>query len=60
MTREIGPTRRCNFPDGWWTSKLGPDEDILHRTPQALLGDLYGQVRKIMKRTTPASSGGTI
>ena len=27
------------LPDGWWTSKLGPDEDILHRTPQALLGD---------------------
>jgi len=20
------------LPDGWWTSKLGPDEDILHRT----------------------------
>jgi hypothetical protein len=35
------------LPDGWWTSKLGPDEDILHRTPQALLGDLYGQVREI-------------
>jgi len=41
-------------------SKLGPDEDILHRTPQALLGDLYGQVREIMKHTTPTSSGGTI
>jgi len=26
--------------DGWWTSKLGPDEDILYRTPQALVGDL--------------------
>jgi hypothetical protein len=21
------------LPDGWWTSKLGPEEDILHRTP---------------------------
>ena len=47
-------------PDGWWTSKLGPDEDILHRTPQALVGDLYGQVQAIMKRLTPTSSGDTI
>jgi hypothetical protein len=46
------------LPDGWWTSKLGPDEDILHRTPQALAGDLYGQVRAIMQRTT-TSSGDT-
>jgi hypothetical protein len=42
--------------DGWWTSKLGPDEDILHRTPQALAGDLYGQVQVIMKRPTPTPS----
>jgi hypothetical protein len=48
------------LPDGWWTSKLGPDEDILHRSPQALVGDLYGQVRVIMQRPTPTSSGETI
>jgi hypothetical protein len=48
------------LPDGWWTSKLGPDEDILHRTPKALVGDLYGQVQAIMKRPTPTSSGETI
>ena len=48
------------LPDGWWTSKLGPDEDILHRTPQALAGDLYGQVQAIMKRTAPNASGDTI
>jgi hypothetical protein len=48
------------LPDGWWTSKLGPDEDIVHRTPQALVGDLYGHVGAIMKRATIASSGDTI
>jgi hypothetical protein len=48
------------LPDGWWTSKLGPDEDILHRPPQALVGDLYGQVQAIMKRSTPTSSGDTV
>lgn len=45
------------LPDGWWTSKLGPEEDILHRTPEALVGDLYGQVQEIMKRPTLSSSG---
>ena len=43
------------LPDGWWTSKLGPDEDILHRTPQGLAGDLYGHVRMVMKRSRPTS-----
>jgi hypothetical protein len=47
------------LPDGWWTSKLGPDVDILHRTPQALVGDLYGQAQAIMRRSTPSSSGAT-
>ena len=36
--------------DGWWTSKLGPAEDILHRTPSALVGVVYGEVREFMKR----------
>jgi len=44
------------LPDGSWTSKLGPDEDIVHRTPQALTGELYGQVREIMKRVTSTGS----
>jgi hypothetical protein len=46
--------------DGWWMSKLGPDEDILHRTPHALVGDLYGQVQAIMKRATLTSTGGAV
>ena len=40
------------LPDGWWTSKLGQAADILHRTPHALVGDAYGEVRAIMKRAT--------
>ncbi len=48
------------LPVGWWSSNLGPDEDILHRTPQALVGDLYGQVHAIMRRSMPVSSGDTI
>ncbi len=43
------------LPDGWWTTKLGHDEDIVHRTPKALVGDLYGQVQAIMKRKTARS-----
>lgn len=48
------------LPDGWWTSKLGPDEDILHRTPQAVVGELYGEVRVIMKRSKSITSGDQI
>jgi hypothetical protein len=47
------------LPDGWWTSKLGPEEDIRHRMPYALVGDLYGQVKAIMKRLTPATTAVT-
>lgn len=36
--------------DGTWTSKLGPDEDIEHNTLDALEGELYGAVIKILKR----------
>jgi hypothetical protein len=43
------------LPDGSWTSKLGPDEDILHRTPNALIGDLYGHVAAIMRRPLPTN-----
>ena len=37
-------------PDGWWESKLGLLEDILHRTPDALFGADYGRVRDYMRR----------
>jgi hypothetical protein len=40
------------LPDGWWTSKLGQDVDILHRTPRALVGEAYGEVRALMSRAT--------
>ena len=36
--------------DGRWSSKLGPDEDISHRTPQSLESDFYGVVNCIMRR----------
>ena len=35
---------------GWWTSKLGVEEDIEHITPQDLVGNLYGEIHCIMKR----------
>lgn len=38
------------LPSGLWTSKLGPDEDIQHATPEALIGDHYGVVHCIMRR----------
>jgi hypothetical protein len=36
--------------DGWWESKIGGLEDILHKTPQALEGSEYGTVKAFMKR----------
>ena len=36
--------------DGWWTSKMGPDEDLVHRTPYALLNRNYQFVCCYMKR----------
>jgi hypothetical protein len=38
--------------DGWWTSRLGQGVDLRHRTPRALVGDVYGEVRAIMRRPT--------
>lgn len=37
--------------NGWWASKLGPSEDIEHKTLNGLEGEEYGQVKMIMKRT---------
>lgn len=39
--------------DGRWTSKLGPDEDIEHQTPECLCGDSYGTIHCFMKRKKP-------
>ena len=40
--------------NGYWTSKLGPDEDINHSTLAALEGEFYGEVDTIMKRSITA------
>jgi hypothetical protein len=37
--------------DGWWESKIGQAEDILHKTLQGLEGNFYGKVSGFMKRT---------
>jgi hypothetical protein len=38
--------------DGWWTSKLGPNIDIEHETPDAVTGGLYGEVVAVLGRAT--------
>lgn len=38
------------LPDGKWTSKLGPEEDISHKSPSCLEGMAYGNVHCIMRR----------
>ena len=38
------------LPDGRWTSKLGPLEDIDHDVLDAVEGDLYGEVALLLKR----------
>ena len=35
---------------GKWSSKLGPDEDIEHDTPDCLAGSSYGTVHCFMRR----------
>lgn len=42
------------LPDGRWTSKLGPQEDVEHDTLEVLEGGEYSNVMAILKR--PASS----
>lgn len=41
------------LPDGRWTSKLGPNVDIEHNTPDAVAGGLYGEVSAILSRISP-------
>lgn len=36
--------------DGTWTSKLGPEDDINHATPEVLADGAYGEVVTIMRR----------
>ncbi len=38
------------LPGGDWSSKLGPDEDIRHATPESLAGDTYGNIHCFMRR----------
>lgn len=38
-------------PDGWWESKVGELEDILHKTPRALEGTEYGRAFVYLKRS---------
>ncbi len=38
------------LPNGVWTSKLGPWEDIEHSL-QALTGDVYGEVVRVFRRS---------
>jgi hypothetical protein len=38
------------LPNGKWTSKLGPDEDIEHDTPECLGGNFYGTIHCIMRK----------
>lgn len=38
------------WPDGEWRSKLGPTQDIAHKTLDAIGGWEYGRVDKILKR----------
>src|SRR5581483_6806305 len=43
--------------DGTWTSKLGRDEDISHRTLSALEGDEYGTVVRFLRRFRATAAG---
>ena len=38
------------LPDGKWTSKLGPDDDIEHSKPESVAGGLYGELAGFLKR----------
>jgi hypothetical protein len=41
---------------GQWTSKLGPNVDIEHATPDAVAGGVYGDVVAILGRKVPVLS----
>jgi hypothetical protein len=51
------PTHAARQLDsGEWTSKLGPAEDITHKTVDAVRGPLYGQAEYFMSRPKPTPS----
>jgi hypothetical protein len=45
------------LPDGRWTSKIGPDEDISHESPASLSGDFYGRSVHFMARRRADQNG---
>jgi hypothetical protein len=38
------------LPDGYWTSKIGWEEDISHQTPEDVNGPIYGKPVQFLKR----------
>jgi hypothetical protein len=48
--RDVWKHAARQLPSGKWTSKLGPDEDIEHDTPECLCGDSYGTIHCIMRK----------
>ena len=44
------------LPDGKWTSKLGPLEDVEHHKPAHVNGPGYGGVVQYMKRQLPQTT----
>ena len=49
LDKEVTHAAR-QLPSGKWTSKLGDWEDIEHDALDALVGDWYGTVARILKR----------
>ena len=53
-TRKFGikePTHAARqLPNGKWTSKLGPQEDIEHSAPESVNGPVYGSPEVYMRR----------
>jgi hypothetical protein len=48
---DMEPTHAARqLPDGQWTSKLGPSEDITHATVADLDGRAYGTAVRFLKR----------
>src|SRR5439155_7319934 len=41
------------LPNGVWSSKLGDEEDIEHRTLECIQGKAYGRVAAFLKRKLP-------
>jgi hypothetical protein len=48
------PTHAARLlPTGVWTSKLGEDEDIEHKTLECIEGNLYGRAKLFFKKKIP-------